>query len=323
MKNNIILISVILVFITGLIFVGITITTIEVIGANNLTTTTKVWVWNTEPNLYSVEITPSPINLITGNTTVVTCTGYVWDYNGWEDINITNATFYHTSNSSNDGISDNNYRYINSSCGGCGSIGSSATNATCNCSFTLQYYTTSGTWRCNISIQDKGGNATEREFLFNATRNASVTINTLLALDVPAEIDYGNLSVTETSSEKNTSITNYGNVHINVSVRGWGGDNETEYAGSNLSMICDYGNISAGLEHYSVTSSSDYHGMNNLTNFSVQVNFTQPIAARHNDSAVGNSTNTTYWRIQIPLTVGGSCNGTIEFKAVDSNDFDW
>jgi hypothetical protein len=63
--------------------------------------------------------------------------------------------------------------------------------------------------------------------------------------------------------------------------------------------------------------------MINLTNSSVQINWTTPIPAREDDNAYGNSTNSTYWRLQIPLTVGGTCNGTIEFSAVDASDFNW
>ena len=174
-----------------------------------------------------------------------------------------------------------------------------------------------------MSISDNAGNATERRMIFNSTRNVSATINPLLALDVPAEIDYGNLSVTETSVQKNTNVTNYGNIPINISVRGWGGDSESEFVGANLSMICDYGNISMAYEKYSTLSGSDYNGMTDLNNATKQINWTMPIPLRENDSVLGNSTNTTYWKLQIPLTVGGSCNGTVEFSAVDASDFNW
>ena len=103
--KNTILIAAILTVFSILLFTGTTIITTEVIGVNTSTTTTRVWVWNTEPNLYDVRIIDDDgqIDLIAGNVTSVNCTGYIWDYNGWQDINVTNATFYNTRVSSNYG----------------------------------------------------------------------------------------------------------------------------------------------------------------------------------------------------------------------------
>jgi len=51
----------------------------------------------------------------------------------------------------------------------------------------------------------------------------------------------------------------------------------------------------------------------NLTNIQ---NWNLPV--KTNDTNVGNETNTTYWRLEIPLNVGGNCNGTIEFRATQT-----
>jgi len=113
--KNTILIAAILTVFSILLFTGTTIITTEVIGVNTSTTTTRVWVWNTEPNIYEMIVSPLSIDLTAGNETVVNCTGYVWDYNGWQDINVTNATFYNTRVSSNYGTDDKNYHYSNKS----------------------------------------------------------------------------------------------------------------------------------------------------------------------------------------------------------------
>jgi len=303
------------------VMLGLPIITNDVIGANNLTTTTKVWVWNTEPNLYNVEVIGAPISLIAGNTTSVNCTGYVWDYNGWQDINVTNATFYDSRVSSDGDANDNNYHYTLNATKDCNctQLGSASTNATCSCYFYVWYYANNGTnWLCNMTVSDSAGNATERKLVFNSTRNSSVvTINQVVGIDVPAQIDYGNLSVTETSENKTANVTNYGNVPINISVRGWGGDNSSIWNAGNYSMFCDYGNISISAEKWSVDVNDGYSTMHKLNDSIMQMNLTLP--ARTNDTHLENSTNATYWRIQIPLTVGGSCNGTIEFSAISAS----
>jgi len=307
----------------GALFLGVPIMTTDVMGANrtNDTTIAKVYVWNTEPNITKIVVSPSPtIDLTAGNTTTVNCTAYVWDYNSYADVRVRNATFYEV-NYKSDQTVDNNYRYVNDTCADCTVADASGTNATCTCSFTVEYYANNGTWECNMTIMDQGVNITDnnRNFTFNDSLvSDTVTINTVLGINTPAEIDYGNLSVTETSSNISANITNWGNVPINVSVRGWGGQEDYTAPYANVSMVCAYGNISTGYQRYSANISMPYANMANLTNTSVGIpNLDLPV--RQNDDNYGNDTNATYWRIQIPLTVGGNCNGTVLFSATDTS----
>jgi len=313
-------ISVIGILCLVLVIAGVSMVTSNVIGVNitNDSMVAKVFVWNTEPNISSVVITPSPIDLLAGNTTEVNCTGYVWDYNGWQDVRFLGSTFYLLSNDNN-GSDDNNYHYTNNT-GKCTQHGSSHTNATCIATFNVWYYANNGTWVCNMTIGDSGINITDssRNITFNRSNNGTVEITTLLALEAPPEIDYGNLSVTETSGFIPANISNWGNMPINISVRGWGGTADYSNAYSNLSMVCEYGNITIDYERYSINNSLSYANMTNLTsNFTLIPNFELPV--RTNDSRYGNDTNTTYWKIRIPLTVGGHCNGTIQFAATATN----
>ena len=321
-KDNIknIILSLGILLTIGALFLGVPMITTNVMGANitNATTIAKVYVWNTEPNITRVFVSPTLIDLTAGNTTTVNCTGYVWDYNSWSDITNVSATFYDVTYG--DGTAaDNNYRYINNSCANCTSADGSGTNASCSCQFAVWYYANDGTWQCNMTVIDSGGNATERFYYFNDSEiSSTVTINTVLGINAPNEIDYGNLSVTETSNDIPTNISNWGNVPINISTRGWGGTEDYSDAYANISMICDYGNISIGYERYNITNGSSYDSMTNLTSeFAGIPNFTLPI--RTNDINYGNDTNTTYWKIQIPLTIGGYCNGTIQFSATDTS----
>ena len=318
-QRTIVMITAAVLLVLALFISGVSILAPDVVSTDNRTNDTllaKVWVWNTEPTIYNVVINPSPVDLNPGNTTTVNCTAFAWDYNGWQDINISNATFFHRDISNHIDTDDNNYHYSTTNCS-CAQQGSSSTNASCSCFFEVEYYAYNGTWICNVTVNDEGGNATERIYKFNASRNASVYVNTVIGIDVPAEIDYGNLSVTELSELKAANVTNWGNVPINVSVRGYGGTDEYLPGAGNFSMLCEYGNITHGWQRYTFNNETSYAFMINLSNTSTLVqNLTLPI--RTNDIDYGNDTNVTYWRIQIPLSVGGFCNGTIQFSASDA-----
>ena len=317
-KQNNYLIPVLVIAGFLMVMSSVTMLTFDVWGTNvtNASTITRVYVWNTEPNVTNIVISPDPVVLTPGNITYVNCTADVFDYNGWEDINRTNATFFQSGVATKDSGDDNNNHYTNSSCE-C-TQGAGGTNATCVCTFPVQYYANNGSWVCEFEVVDNGGNATERIFNFNSSGNATTTLAEIVGIDVPAEIDYGNLSVTETSSLVEANVSNIGNVPINISVRGWGGQNESVTNAGNYSMICERNNISIDLERYFVANSSAiFDEMVNLSNTSTNVNdFTLPV--RTNDVVRANDTNTTYWRIQIPLGIGGYCNGTIQFSAFES-----
>ena len=317
------IIGVLALFIVTSIFIGVSFTTNYVIGAANITNNTvlaRVNVTNTEPNITSIRVTPSPIDLTADGVTIVTCNISVFDFNGWQDINAnaTNASFYIQSVGES-APADNNHRYTNSSCGVCTQGSGSATNATCECRFALQYYANdSSSWRCNATIRDRGGTQKSGSEL-NLTDtdiSSAVTVTKLLAINTSLLLDYGNLSVTETSAQIVHNVTNAGNINLNLSLRGYGGTNES--IGQNVSMICDFGNITIGNQRYALGTDSAgiaFANMRNLTNQTVNTNLTFP--ARIDDTAVGWDRNSTLWRLQIPLSVGGICNGTIIFGAVD------
>lgn len=311
---------------------GVTFITPNVFGnITNGTTKTYVNVTNTEPHVYNVIITPNPIILQPGNTTNVTCTAYIHDWNGWQDFNgSTNATFYDVNyyfNSPDDNNTHYTSRYADGKCKDCVPIPGDpdGTNATCNCTFAVAYYANDTTWQCNFSVLDRGGaywyNETRKRkslFAYNVT---NATIDPLIAIDVPSVIDYGELAVTENSSMIQANLTNFGNIHINVSVEGWGGDNKT--LGQNLSMICrratdgrNLANISIKYEKYSVNPDFLLDDMINLTSTPVEIgNFTLYQRLDDNNFVFGYDQNTTYWRIYIPPGVTGFCNGTIQFSA--------
>ena len=326
--------------------VGVSFTTNYVSGATNVTNATiiaKVNVTNTEPNITTIRIDdgtsspPNEIDLTANGATVVTCNATVFDYNGFEDItgkNKTNATFFINSVGST-AADDNNFHYTNSSCNRCRQATAAEaapkdpTNqrtAICDCKFAVQYYANaSSQWTCEFIVQDKGGtqiSGLELNLTDTDSNSSGVTVTKLLAIDAPVILNYGNLSVTQTSAEIMHNVTNVGNINLNLSLRGYGGINDSiDHPGHNLTMICDFGNISIGNQRYTLGSefadSTSFNSMRDLTNQTVRTNLTFP--RRVDDNNFGADRNSTLWRIQVPLSVGGLCNGTIIFGAVDTS----
>lgn len=298
-------------------FLGAVTISIDVLSANNTSVKTFVNVTNTEPQVSGIVITPYPsIDLSPGNITTVVCNATVWDYNGWNDIHVLNGTlFYSQLGFTADSPEDNNSHYRNNSCEVC-KLFDTATNASCACSFPVQYYADNGTWSCNVSVRDRNiWLPTDTPLNFTASAVRSVNITPLIALDVPGSINYGNLTVTQTSSSKTINITNLGNRNINTTVYGYGGDNSTD--GFNLSMRCPLGNITIDNERYSFEEGNPAFATMTRVNSSEQA--TGSVIQRITDErATKNSTNSTYWKLNVPLTVGGFCNGTLVFVASDS-----
>ena len=294
------------------LFFGATFTTESVFALNisNVTVTARVNVTNTEPTLYLVTIFPNPIDLTANTATTVICNGSVTDANGFTDIKNVSATLYDISVGSV-AADDNNNHYTNISCGNCTAIpGSNNQNGSCVCQFAVQYYANPATWQCNMTVNDSGS--------LTSTLNSSfVTLNEVLGISIENNVlDYGNMSASQISPPTRENVTSTGNIPINVTVRGYGGGNES--IGMNLTMICESGtNITFGNQRYYPNNETAFIDMLNLTNRTTRItNLT--LQQRTNDFSFGNSSNSTYWRLQIPIGSAGVCNGTIIFGAIDA-----
>ena len=279
----------------------------SVMGINNSSVLVKVNITNTEPILYFVTVTPDPVELSPGENTTINCTGRTWDYNGWGDIVRVNATIYKNTTSVN-AVDDNNNHYTNKNCSACTQYSGSASNATCSCFFNVTYYVDNGTWECNMTVFDTYG--------VNASNKTQFAINQLLAINTTEEVDYGNLVVTQTSSKKSINITNFGNIPLNLSLRSYGGTEDTS-SNQNWAMICIQGNMTFNQHRWTLNATLPFDNMTPLSNDTVNMNLTIP--SRVNDTAVDNDKNQTYIQLRVPLTVGGYCNGTLIFSAYASS----
>ncbi len=256
---------------------------------------TTVNITNAAPFVFNVEI-PSSINLVAYDTVTVDCNVSVNDYdNNTAGVNAT----LHYSGVPSDGLSDQNNLYWNTTCTRVTPT-DFITNFTCT--FEVNYFANNGTWYCNVTAIDDQ-NAT------NTNISNPGTIEPLVAIKMPEIIDYGEMSVGDTSSDVQANVTNAGNRDANISVEGWGST-----PGDNLAMTCDYGNIGIGNEKYDVFSGTDFLLMYPLTSSTSMIpGYFVPQRTSESQDSIGS----TYWRLQIPSGAGGVCDGKILFTASD------
>jgi len=242
----------------------------------------------------------SSVTLSAGSTKTMSCLISIQDFNGGNDINNTNGTFYFYLNQSSD-PNDNNTHYTNATC-----TEDSANGFYVNwtCAFDLMYYANNGSWKANFTVKDK--------YNMTSNRYTNVTINQLYALNVTSTIDFGNMAVGDTSTTPTeANITNLGNVNINISLYGFGGENEITGAG--LAMICDQRNISISNERYAISSIA----YDSMTSVPTSPSFIAGLTIPQQTDDSQQEINTTYWRLHVNVSTNpfGVCNGTVIFSA--------
>jgi len=256
--------------------------------------TATVNVTNAGPEV--IEVRPEdPIVLSAGGYKTVSCNTTVKDWNGFNDIDSVNATLYFYLNDSSD-PDDEDEHYTNASCAEISNDGGFEANY--SCTFEVRYFAKNGTWTCNISVNDT--------LSYDASLSENTSVSALYALNVTDVIDYGELSVTDTSDNVTATVTNFGNMAINVSVLGYG---ETE--GDGLGLVCEQGsNIS--IEHQRFSSTP------------LPWDSKTPLASTAKDMGITLSkptsesnpiTHDTYWQLYVPPNPFGRCNGTVRFTA--------
>ncbi|MCC7574006.1 hypothetical protein KO361_00235 [Candidatus Woesearchaeota archaeon] len=270
---------------------------VEAYNYEHVNVTTRVNVTNAGPEILQV-IMDNTQTLSAGTTKNIFCNATILDWNGWDDITEVNATFYHVT-STHESADDGNTHYTNTSCSIINHDGLYTANYTC--SFNVIHYANNGTWTCNVTTKDT--------FNFTDTLSNTTIINELYALNVTSLIDYGNLTVTETSDNQTATITNFGNMDINVSVFGYGGTDPV--VGAGLAMICDRGsNITIENQRFSsIDVDWDFKTQLSSTPQDLGVMLSQPTDL----TPIIN--RTTYWQLYVPPNPFGICLGTVRFTA--------
>lgn len=301
-ENKIILIIVLLLVVFSLSKIPSVVSWGNSSNYKNYSVRTTVNVTNAYPEILNITCNnDASFTLNAGTTKTIVCIVQIRDYNGWNDINYANATFYYNVNESSD-PDDNNEHYTNGSCLNTSNDGQYLANWTC--SFNVWHYAFNGTWYANSTVNDSYG-AQDNDY-------GTATIDALLALNVTPVINFGNMAVTDTSaSSEQANITNFGNVDINVTVYGFGGNNMT--GGSGFAMICEQRNLTLPNERYDLNPATGYPAMTRISGVANQTGLT--IIRQTNDAQ--QEINSTYWRLHINLTTNpyGICNGTVVFSA--------
>jgi hypothetical protein len=273
---------------------------------------------NSPPNVTSVFVDDSillpenEIDLIPANISIVSCRAIIYEYDNETEIESARAEFFDNSSSFYGQADDNNYHYKNSSCFLNKSYGD-VNEAEVNCTFNVWYYANFANWKCVVEVFDNlslSENGSDYNF-----------INSLLSIGIPdSPLDFGNIDSGKVSEEKILNITNYGNIGINLSIRGYALND-----GDNLSMNCTLGsikNISIEYEKYNLTTTNP--GTLTLQEFeSKYVNLSSDSKIRtfnldyRKNEASNEAFNNTYWRIYVPARVS-NCQGKVVIGAVRS-----
>jgi hypothetical protein len=283
-------------------------------SGQNVTVITTLNVGNVPPEILNISINDyQSINLIPNSTRQVQCIAYMIDYNNDSDFQSVNARFFNSTYGTDD---DNNDHYTNSSCdinrtfGTWKGYSDNNYTAIANCTFNVWYYANPNGWNCTVWVNDTTG--------LNSSLSNTININELLAVSLPDSIDYGTVNVTYVSLERHANVSNAGNVFINLSLDGYA---VNRY--DNLSMNCSLGqikNISIMYEKFNLTQANT--GIVSLTQFELfYKNLTSKpsiqefnLRSRIQDS-YDDAVNASYWRIYVPIGVGGTCAGNIVFGA--------
>lgn len=262
-------------------------------GPEMETIATTVEVTNVAPTVGTVTPT-SPVVLSEHTTVVVACSATVTDQNGWEDVTSVNGTFYLVSVGLGCTPNDANC-YVNVTCA---LSGGSGTTVTATCNYAVKWYaqasTDEGNWRCAITAIDS--------VVHKATNSSITTVSDLVALDITAPLAFGTMIVGQTSaSDKTVNVTNTGNVRIDLNVNG-------------TAMTCTSGSIAASYLHYNMSESIAYASMSALTGTAADTK--EPLKTGFNLAEGAAQMDNTYWKINIPAGVTGTCSGALTVTAL-------
>lgn len=288
------------------------------VGSPNATISTTLQVGTVPPEILNVTIRGGAIgvDLSANSTVIVDVYAIIRDFNGENDTINASVDFFDDSVKNYGDSPDNNDYYVNTSCAFIPAYGDEYLTSV-NCTLAVNYYAfNSSFWNATLLVVDNSSR--------NATNSDTIAVNTLLAVGLPGSIDFGTVNATSVSAERIANVTNFGNVMINISLSGY-----ASRPGDNLSMNCSLGsikNISIYYAKYNVTDSNT--SALTLPEFdSLYLNLTRdPVVRpfglnfrRDDTNPFLDDTNSTYWRMYVPLGVAGTCNGNIVIGATQAS----
>jgi hypothetical protein len=243
----------------------------------------------------------SPALLSAGAYTSIECNSSFNFSIGGGNITGVSAQFFVTGLGEGSSV-DNSTHYVNSSCA---PISVAGYYANFSCVFRVAYWALNGSWTCNATA------TTNAEV--NGSKSFAGVVDPLFAFDMSSLwVDYGNLSVGETSIEKSLSLQNVGNQNLSMDSYGFGGF--VEGIGTGYSFLCPNWNITIGNERYSQSSGVSWSAMTPLTSVP-GTDLGLVVPKQINET---NVTRSLYWLLYVEPTAqaapkGVTCNGTINF----------
>jgi len=255
------------------------------------------------------------VTLYGGQTKMVRCLCTANDESGGSDFNTSGANingtlYYYTSGLS--WTADNYQHYVNTSCEIGSIINLTANQVTCRFPVWFNAHNStdaSGTtgWNCTMYAKDNGGNSSA------VAGSDNFSVLPLTAIDVCPQIAFGTVSPGAISNEKNCSVSNWGNIILDLKLNG------TDLI---LQGTGGTGNILVGAVKYNCTDTSAALAdawntrMQNLTTTATDTYCTGFNLPPNNTAVGGSSTavsNNTMWRVMVPNNARGNFGGTIWF----------
>jgi hypothetical protein len=259
------------------------------------------------------------ITLTEGTTTSVALTATVTDNNSCTDISTVEGFLYRSAityagcDTALEG--DDNYCYPEVSCsvsGGNTCDGTSDASASYSCTVSVQYFadpTDANTeyptenWLNTILATDDDAATDSLEV------STGVELNSLVAMDITASINYGNLSIGQSNDplDKITTVSATGNVGL-----------DEELSGTNMTDGGS-GTITVDYQKYALASSTAYASGIALSGVAteVELNVAKTISLTP-------ETANTYWGLEIPAgTTPGEYSGTNTVTAVKGEIVNW
>jgi len=257
---------------------------------------------NQPPSLLFIEVDDlytgisNEIDLTVGGLTPVFCNITVYDGEGSSSILNAGATFYNSLNQSDD-PDNNNTHYTNNDCTFI-SEDEGAKTKTFSCVFNITYYANNGTWICNATGYDTGG-------LLGSSID-QVNINELYAIGFTSNVTFPEIELGSTSSDVISTITNVGNVEIDLGIDGYATTD-----GDGIAMNCTEGNISFNDFRYDLLPAQNFDVMTPITDD--LVNLTTFNLAKQT-TAISNKN--VYWKVRPSPFTAGTCQGIVVYTAM-------
>ncbi|MBI2484449.1 hypothetical protein HYV71_04675 [Candidatus Uhrbacteria bacterium] len=257
----------------------------------------------------------STFTLTENTTTTLYVHGTISDADGCEDVasnGTVAAKFYrsnHASGSACSADSNDCYTILNGACAKSGCEGPEDNSFAYECTAAIQYFadtTVTGThtatdWSATVTATDSLG--------ASASSTDTIEMNSTISIAAsPSSLSYGEIALGSQSAEQTITVTNTGNVGIDINVHVDG------------AFACTTGVLSSDTAHYSTAQGFSYEAGTALSTQVTEIEFN--FAPRTDDATP--TTKNLYLLLQTPSTgAGGMCSNTLTVTSTADTENGW